>query len=73
MAKPLTRNEELVLEAIRAGRSDFTGISARGSGHWQKGPNGYTFRVVDRALQSLRRRGIIRYDRQKGWRLTTNG
>ena len=52
--------DEKILELVAAGRTTFSSLM----GAFPMG----NFRVIDRRLQALRKRGLLAYDRKTGWR-----
>lgn len=69
--KDFTTIDCAILSRIASGACTFTSINASVEHHAKPhaGPRGDTFRVVDRRLQSLRKRGIIHFDNTK-WFIT---
>lgn len=62
---------EIVVEIGRK-NSQFTGLVAElesSARTFCKGPKDEPFRVLDRRLQALRKKGKIGYDSKLGWRL----
>jgi predicted transcriptional regulator len=63
MARVHVTADAEILEAIREGETRASVIVAR---------TGRDYRLIDRRLQSLRRRGLIEYA-DGGWRITEDG
>lgn len=58
-------HEELdkkIIEAVKAGKTQFHRLS-----EFLAVPGRNGFRVVDRRLQALRKKGALKYDRKSGW------
>jgi hypothetical protein len=53
--------DEKILLCVHGGRTTFSAI--RGAF-----PLSLNFRVIDRRLQSLRKRGLLTYTRKEGWK-----
>lgn len=60
-----TNTDAQIIKAIRDGHTQFTQILTAVSG---EGPI-IDFRIVDRRLQSMRKRNLISYAGRAGWRI----
>jgi len=50
--------DDKIISAVRGGKTTFTDILSHVGGE---------FRVIDRRLQALRKRGLLMYSRKTGW------
>ena len=54
--------DKKIIEAVKSGKTQFHRLS-----EFLAVPGSNGFRLVDRRLQALRKKGVLKYDRKSGW------
>ncbi|WP_338510162.1 hypothetical protein [Erwinia aphidicola] len=68
-----TKMDQLIIEKVKDGANTFSKID--GGGVYEEAKRismetgGDSFRVIDRRLQALRKRGVIEYTTKEKWRM----